>query len=220
MLGRPVKPGDDNRGRRASVFDHFRRHNPTFSRRVSPEVCPEVSRLEIRGRGECRMRAAPAVPCAKWEKKTHTSIQVQRRHSDIPCAMALRIIARSPRRIGLVCLRRLRIGLIRARSGRQASEDLTPTTEASGPHDFTVRNSATSARRLIAHGPLNESPLPSRVTPDAAASTASRPASLTIRIRPSVGQDGEGYAGDLGVESRTISENQNYSADAPGAGLI
>jgi hypothetical protein len=28
---------------------------------------------------------------------------------------------------------------IRARSGRRASEDLTPTIEASGPHDFTVR---------------------------------------------------------------------------------
>jgi hypothetical protein len=80
-----------------------------FSRRDSPEVCREVSRLEIRGRRECRMRAAPAVPCAKWEKKTHTSIQVQRRHSDIPCAMALRITSSSPRRIGLVCLRRLRI---------------------------------------------------------------------------------------------------------------
>src|ERR1700726_704308 len=31
------------------------------------------------------------------------------------------------------------IWLIRARSGRHASEDLTPTIEASGPHDFTVR---------------------------------------------------------------------------------
>jgi hypothetical protein len=51
----------------------------------------ELSRLE-RGRGECRMRAAPAVPCANWIEKTHTSIQVQRRASDIPCAMALRLI--------------------------------------------------------------------------------------------------------------------------------
>jgi len=137
--GSPVFTGDDNLGRGASVFDHFRRRNPAFSRRDSPEVCRDVSRLEIRGRRECRMRAAPAVPCAKWKKKTHTSIQVQRRHSDIPCAMALRITSRSPRRIGLVCLRRLRIWHIRARSGRHASEDLTPTTEAPGPHDFTVR---------------------------------------------------------------------------------
>src|SRR6266436_983752 len=31
----------------------------------------------------------------------------QRRQSDIPCAMALRLISRSPRSIGLSCLRRL-----------------------------------------------------------------------------------------------------------------
>src|ERR1700736_5419563 len=62
-----------------------------------PEVCLK-SLAPIRGRGECRMRAAPAVPCAKKCKKTHTSIQVQRRTSDIPCAMVLRLITRSPRR--------------------------------------------------------------------------------------------------------------------------
>src|ERR1700693_6012627 len=39
-------------------------HEHAFSRRDSPEVCPDLSRLEIRGRRECRMRAAPAVPCA------------------------------------------------------------------------------------------------------------------------------------------------------------
>src|SRR3979409_2006072 len=44
------------------------------------------------------MRAAPAVSRAKQVTKTHTSIQVQRRTSDIPCAMALRLITRSPRR--------------------------------------------------------------------------------------------------------------------------
>jgi hypothetical protein len=82
-------------------------------------------------------------------------------------------------------------GLFRARSGRKASEDLTPTTEASGPHDFTVRGQhRSSARRLIAHGPLDEPALPSFFTPDAAASTASRPASLTIRIRPGTGRGG------------------------------
>src|ERR1700738_3539972 len=46
----------------------------------------------IRGRRECRMRAAPAVSRAKQVTKAHTSIQVQRRASDIPCAMALRLI--------------------------------------------------------------------------------------------------------------------------------
>ena len=64
-------------------------------------------------------------------------------------------------------------GLFRARSGRQASEDLTPTIEASGPHDFTVRTAPFVSLPPIAHGV--DPALPSRVTPDAAASTASRP---------------------------------------------
>ena len=51
-----------------------------------------------KGRREDRVRAAPAVPCAKVDKKTHTSIQVQRRQSGLPCAMALRLISCSPRR--------------------------------------------------------------------------------------------------------------------------
>src|ERR1700716_1484842 len=40
--------------------------------------------------------------------------------------------------------------------------------------------------------------LRSHRAPDAAASTASHPASVTIAIRPSVGQDGEAYRFDLG----------------------
>src|ERR1700730_13603130 len=51
-----------------------------------------------RGSRECRMRAAPAVSREKQVTKTHTNTQVQRRRSDIPCAMALRLITRSPRR--------------------------------------------------------------------------------------------------------------------------
>jgi hypothetical protein len=65
---------------------------------MRPRLCVNFRATGIRGRGECRMRAAPAVPCAKWIEETHTSIQVQRRTSDIPCAMALRLITRSPRR--------------------------------------------------------------------------------------------------------------------------
>jgi hypothetical protein len=43
--------------------------------------------LEKRGRRESRVHAAPAVSCANGNKKTHTSIQVQRRHPGFPCAM-------------------------------------------------------------------------------------------------------------------------------------
>ena len=40
-----------------------------FSQRIAPEVCRLFSRpLEIRGRRECRMRAAPAISCANCRK--------------------------------------------------------------------------------------------------------------------------------------------------------
>ena len=52
-----------------------------------------------------------------------------------------------------------------------ASRQLDASVGASGPHDFAVRK----------HAPSSEAPL---------ASTTSRPASVTIAIRPSVGRDG------------------------------
>jgi len=62
-------------------------------------VIQKLSPQKKRGRRECRVRAAPAVSCAKDAlNKTHTSIQVQRRQSDIPCAMVLRLMPCSPRR--------------------------------------------------------------------------------------------------------------------------
>jgi hypothetical protein len=62
--------------------------------RVMPETLPLRER---RGRRECRVHAAPAVSCAKncaFGAHEHTG---ERKHSDIPCAMALRLISRSPR---------------------------------------------------------------------------------------------------------------------------
>jgi hypothetical protein len=37
------------------------------------------------------VRAAPAVPRANAQSKTHTSIQVQRKQSGLPCAMVLTV---------------------------------------------------------------------------------------------------------------------------------
>ena len=77
--------------------------------------------------------------------------------------------------IGLVCHRHLRSCLRKLDAG----------VEASGPHDFAVREPALSSAAQ-------------------AASTASRPASVTIAIRPSVGRDIEGYRFDLGQAEMEI----------------
>src|SRR4051794_9502218 len=68
-------------------------HKFAFSRHDLPEVCLNVLPRKQRGSEECRVRAAPAVSCANARVETHTSIQVQRKHSGIPRAMALRLMA-------------------------------------------------------------------------------------------------------------------------------
>src|SRR4030081_2872624 len=95
----------------------------------------------IRGRREHRVHAAPAVSCATVHKKTHTSIQVQRRQSGIPCAMVLRLISHSPRRSGFLV----------TVAGGVLTANLTP---ASRRQDHTTLPSASAPivhRRLRVH---------------------------------------------------------------------
>ena len=71
-------------------------HRSAFSRRDSPELCFDFTLLNERGRREDRVRAAPAVSCASAQKKTHTSIQVQRRHPAFPAQWFTAYSALSP----------------------------------------------------------------------------------------------------------------------------
>jgi hypothetical protein len=71
--------------------------NPRSRGAKRPKFCTKIVPRK-RGSRERRMHAAPAVSCAKLCEEPHTSIQVQRRHSGIPCAMALRLMPCSPRR--------------------------------------------------------------------------------------------------------------------------
>jgi hypothetical protein len=106
-----------------------------------------------RGRGEDRVRAAPAVSCAiVLQKKPHTSIQVKREHPGLPCAMVRRLISCSPWRPGFLATI--------ARKRLWASRELDASVGVSGPHDFAVRFSAARPRTR---------------RDDAAASTATRP---------------------------------------------
>ena len=130
------------------------------------------------------MRAAPAVSCAiGTNRRTHTSIQVQRRTSDIPCAMARRLITRSPRRIHGFCLRRLtETGTFGPVGPSALPQDLTPTSFRHRVHTLLPYASAP-----LVHTFQNRSrslpALPSHSAHDAAASTAT-PA-------PTFGNDGQ-----------------------------
>jgi hypothetical protein len=114
-----------------------------------------------RGRGECRAPGAPAASCAKRVgRNAHEySQRVHRNHPAFPHAMVLRLTSSSPRRSGF---------LASVAPEKLASQELDASVETSGPHDLAVRNAA----------PSSEAPL---------ASTASRPASVTIAIRPLCG---------------------------------
>jgi hypothetical protein len=119
-------------------------------------------------------RCTRGLVCKRAQEHAHEHTG-QRRQSDIPCAMALRLISRSPRSIGLSCLRRLRIaGLSAPGRADLPSADLTPTIEASGPHDFAVRFGTARQHALkTAHGVYPA--LQSHRAHDALASTASHP---------------------------------------------
>jgi hypothetical protein len=73
-------------------------HTSAISRHTAPELCKfvrpkkEGAVRSQEGRREDRVRAAPAVSCARVDRKTHMSIQVQRKQSGLPCAMVLRLI--------------------------------------------------------------------------------------------------------------------------------
>ena len=62
------------------------KYTSAFSRHDLPELCLSSSSLK-RGSRECRMRAAPAVSCAKCTSKKAHEHTGQRRTSDIPCAI-------------------------------------------------------------------------------------------------------------------------------------
>ena len=172
---------------------HFRSEFQTTDTRprsrgaISPELCVSLS-LERRGSRECRMRAAPAVSCAKWTKKNaheHTGSAEALRHSLRNGFTAYNVI--SPENRDLLSPSPANRWLIRARSGRLAfSRDLTPTMRrqdhttspyASAPPVRTPRGSLTS----------KEPALPSRRAHDAAASTASHPNVRDDGQRPFLG---------------------------------
>ena len=153
-------------GASAPQGSHLRmtgRHKLVSSRHDLPEVfqirCPSVNR----GRRECRVRAAPAVSCAKncaFGAHEHTG---ERKHSDIPCAMALRLTSCSPRWSGLV---------VTVTRGETCLHELDASIAAPGPHDLAVRLGVSSGAKKA---------------PDAKASIAS-PAQriVTIAKRPLV----------------------------------
>ena len=115
------------------------KHSFAISRATSPEVCQKFPCPQIRGRREYRVRAAPAVSCAKSAQKNaheHTGSAEAIRHSLRNGFTAYFVLSPAT---GLFCHRRPR---------KLPFANLTP---ASGRQDHTSSPSASHAVRLLAH---------------------------------------------------------------------
>jgi hypothetical protein len=104
---------------------------PSFAQDVVPRE------QEGAGNAECALHPRSRVQVA--QRNAHTSIQVQRRQSGIPCAMALRLIPRSPRRANSSCHRRCRLDSASDPVGSMPPPTAWHQQRVSGPHGFAVR---------------------------------------------------------------------------------
>jgi hypothetical protein len=113
--------------------------------------CARVLRKPLRpkkteGAGKTGCALHPRSRVQSVHKNTHTSIQVQRRASGLPCAMALRLIARSPRRrIPLVTVT-CGLTMLRIPVGLATPPQVWHQQRMPGPHVFAVRIGAARPR--------------------------------------------------------------------------
>jgi hypothetical protein len=96
-----------------------------------------------------------------------------------------------------LCHRRPRIKFCLSPVGPTQLRELDASVGASGPHDFAVRSNISRQRAGDRSQVFRPAPRPHRAQ-NAAASTASHPAFVTIMTRPSVGWDTESSRCDLG----------------------
>ncbi len=166
----------------------------SLSPRDAPELCQELppggrgaTLKRERGRGECRVPDAPAASCAHSSEKCARVFTARSPESPgIPARNGFTAYFVLSPAIGFFATVASRIKVLSDPVEPNAPpQDLTP---ASRRQDHTTSPSASAPSSCvpeIAHG--EQSALRPHRTPDAAASTASHPASVTIAIRPSCG---------------------------------
>jgi hypothetical protein len=134
-----------------------RRHNPTFPRRVAPELCIVFRPSEGVGNAGCPMHPQPRVQSEKAHERNHH--EFTRIHPAFPHAMVLTVSFEFSPVIGLSCHRRpMDIATSAPGWADIASAGLDAGVEASGPHDFAVRESIPrprASRSLTGDPPCN-----------------------------------------------------------------
>src|SRR5437762_10522044 len=130
-VGKPMRGYGPGFPMKLRFESNYARMRPRSRGAISPELFQFACASWNRGRRECRVRAAPAVSCAEIVHLGAHEHTGQRKHSDIPCAMALRLTSRSPRWSGLV---------VTVTPEKLASQELSASIAAPGPHAFAVRS--------------------------------------------------------------------------------
>src|SRR5450631_295686 len=167
---------------------------------TSPRHAPEVLMKSPpkRGRGERRMPAAPAASCALVVVESTRVTTSTPESPDVPARNGFTAYFALSPVTGLFATVAREHGLPAPGRADQTSANLTP---ASGRQDHTTSPyAATSLVRALGDRSraFRQPALRSPRAQNAAASTASHPASVTIAIRPSVGWDAKSSRCDLG----------------------
>jgi hypothetical protein len=150
---------------------------------ICPKLCMNIVPPNIEGAGNAGYALHPRSRVPICAKRAHTSIQVQRRHSGIPCAMVLRLMPCSPRRrIRLVTVAAgLRADTIRLDRCRHRQFDIS-----NGCQDHTVLPYANSVVRLARRCSLTAEPPCEHISRRRCrVHRIPCPTSVTIAIRPS-----------------------------------
>src|ERR1700681_3182778 len=144
-----------------------------------------LSSAPLGGRGECRVPDAPAAPCAKVES-TGVEATGPPESPGIPARNGFNSLCRAlpgdrallpPSPADMFCLSPV---------GPTQLRELDASVGASGPHDFAVRNNI-SRQHAGDRSRVFRLALRSPCAQNAAASTATHPAFLTIMTRPLCG---------------------------------
>jgi hypothetical protein len=116
---------------------------------IRPRFAEMFHALEIRGRGECRMRAAPAVPCANGRRKRTRAYRFSGGTPTFPAQWLYGLLRTLPgdQDLFVTVAPRMMAGLTPGWAGF-ASAGLDANLEASGPHDFAVRSSTVRQRAV------------------------------------------------------------------------
>jgi hypothetical protein len=147
-------------------------YTATFSRRETPEVCVSLS-LKQEGAGNAGCALHPRSRVQSCAKVAHTSIQGSGEHPTFPAQWLYGLSRAHPGVSGFLAPVASRNLALRPGRAFAPPQDLTPTTEASDPHDFAVRFGTARPHVLkTAHGVYPA--LQSFSAHDTAASTASR----------------------------------------------